>query len=285
MPVDYSALKKGGFMKQSQKDYFALRLKVVAGKIGAQQLPKISEVAQKYGKGYIHLTTRQGIEIPFIHLDNIEAVKAELATVGLVPGVCGPRVRTVCGCQGTTLCPHGLIDAETIAVAVDQRYYGRELPHKFKFAITGCINACAEPQENDFGIMGVVEPVWEGADTCSQCGLCAETCRYGCISMDEKGVHFDRSCCVLCGDCIKMCPMDCWKPGRIGYTIIVGGRIGRQPGLGRELTTVWDEASMWDIMDRSLEFFVKHGKSGERFGAMLGREGWDKFRKEVLQKA
>jgi len=56
--------------------------------------------------------------------------------------------------------------------------------------------------------------------------------------------------------------MDCWKPGRIGYTIIVGGRIGRQPGLGRELTTVWDEASMWDIMDRSLEFFVKHGRAG-----------------------
>lgn len=29
---DYSALKKGGFMRQKQKGYFSLRLQVVGGK-------------------------------------------------------------------------------------------------------------------------------------------------------------------------------------------------------------------------------------------------------------
>ena len=73
MPVDYAALKKGGFMRQKQKNCF-------------------SRVAEKYGDGHVHLTSRQSIDIPFVHLEDIDAVKAELSTGDVEPGVCGPRV-------------------------------------------------------------------------------------------------------------------------------------------------------------------------------------------------
>ena len=39
----------------------------------------ILEVAEKFGDGHVHLTSRQSIEIPFIKLDDIEEVKEELA--------------------------------------------------------------------------------------------------------------------------------------------------------------------------------------------------------------
>ena len=65
MPIDYKELKKGGFMRQKQKDIFSMRLKSVGGHFTAEQLNTISQVATKYGQGYIHLTSRQGIEIPF----------------------------------------------------------------------------------------------------------------------------------------------------------------------------------------------------------------------------
>lgn len=281
MEVDYKALKAGGFMRQSQKDQFSLRLKIVAGRVSVQQLPKLAEVAEKYGKGYIHLTTRQGIEIPFIKLEQIEEVKAELAEVDLHPGVCGPRVRTIIACQGNILCPYGLIDAEDIGQRIDERYYGRVLPHKFKFAVTACLNSCAKPQENDFGVMGVVMPVWEGQDSCSQCALCVDACRTEAIWLTDEGIQFDANKCNMCGDCIRVCPLECWQPERIGHTIFVGGRIGRQPELGFELVKLVDEEELFRIMDASINFYVEYGRSGERFGATLHRVGYDKFRQEV----
>jgi anaerobic sulfite reductase subunit C len=283
MQVDYDALKKGGFMRQSQKNHFALRLKIVAGRVTAKQLPKLAEVAEKYGKGYIHLTTRQGIEIPFIRLEDIEAVKKELAKVNLHPGVCGPRVRTIIACQGNILCPHGLIDAEAIGKKVDERYYGQTLPHKFKFAVTGCLNSCAKPQENDFGVMGVVKPVWEGKDTCSNCELCVKNCPRNSIWIDAEGVHFDFQKCNLCGDCIKICPLDCWQVEKIGHTIFVGGRIGRYPELGQELVRLVSEDEMFRIMDETIKFYTEYGNPGERFGATLQRVGYDKFKQEVVR--
>lgn len=71
MAVDYAALKKGGFMRQKQKNNFSLRLRVVGGNVTAEQLAKIAEVAKKYGDGHVHLTSRQSIEIPFVKLDDI----------------------------------------------------------------------------------------------------------------------------------------------------------------------------------------------------------------------
>ena len=50
--VDYAALKKGGFMRQKQKNNFSLRLAVVGGYLTAENLTKIAEVAEKYGEGY-----------------------------------------------------------------------------------------------------------------------------------------------------------------------------------------------------------------------------------------
>ena len=68
--VDYATLKKGGFMRQKQKNNFSLRLACVGGALTAENLKKIAEVAEKYGDGYVHLTSRQGVEIPFIKLEN-----------------------------------------------------------------------------------------------------------------------------------------------------------------------------------------------------------------------
>ena len=45
MAVDYATLKKGGFMRQKQKNNFSLRLRVVGGNLTAKQLAKIAEVA------------------------------------------------------------------------------------------------------------------------------------------------------------------------------------------------------------------------------------------------
>ena len=115
--VDYATLKKGGFMRQKQKNNFSLRLACVGGTLTAENLKKIAEVAEKYGDGYVHLTSRQGVEIPFIKLDDIDDVKDDLAKGGCKPGVCGPRVRTVTACQGKDVYKRQALNCFTISNA------------------------------------------------------------------------------------------------------------------------------------------------------------------------
>ena len=54
--VDYAALKKGGYMRQKQKGYGSLRLAVIGGNLTAENIKKVAEVAEKYGRGYVHMT-------------------------------------------------------------------------------------------------------------------------------------------------------------------------------------------------------------------------------------
>ncbi len=176
MAVDYATLKKGGFMRQKQKNNFSLRLRVVGGNLTAKQLAKIAEVSEKYGEGHVHLTSRQSVEIPFIKLDDIDEVKNALAEGDVEPGVCGPRVRTVTACQGNAICPSGCIDTYELAKELDDRYFARELPHKFKFGITGCQNNCLKAEENDLGIKGGIKATWK-EDACIGCGVCVKACR------------------------------------------------------------------------------------------------------------
>ena len=135
MAVDYSVLKKGGFMRQKQKNNFSLRLRVVGGNLTAEQLAKVAEVAEKFGDGHVHLTSRQSVEIPFIKLEDIDAVKAALAEGGVQPGVCGPRVRTTTACQGNAVCPSGCIDTYALAKEIDARYFGRQPYHQEYFCL------------------------------------------------------------------------------------------------------------------------------------------------------
>ena len=89
-----------------------MRLKCVGGHFTAEQLGTIKSVAEKFGKSYVHLNSRQGIEIPFIHLDDVDAVKKTLAVGNVQVGVFGSRVRTITACQGNAICQANCLKAE-----------------------------------------------------------------------------------------------------------------------------------------------------------------------------
>ncbi|MDA8441409.1 MAG: 4Fe-4S binding protein, partial [Peptococcaceae bacterium] len=282
--ADYTELKRGGFMRQVQKDCFSMRLRTVGGKIEAAHLSKVYDIAQKYGAGYIHLTARQGIEIPFIKLADVEQVKQELAVVGLQPGACGPRVRTVTACQGITICPSGLFDTLALAQEIDQRYFGLELPHKFKFGVTGCRNNCLKAEENDLGIKGGVELSWQ-ADKCSFCGLCTAVCPTQAIDVLKaaKDLVFRQDDCVNCGKCGKSCPVGAWE-GTNGYVLAFGGTLGNSIAMGRGVIPILqNKADLFKVIDATLAFFQAKGKQGERFRLTLDRVGWEVFIQSIQE--
>ena len=281
--TDYAALKKGGFMRQKQKDNFSLRLAVVGGTLTAENLRKIAEVAEKYGDGHVHLTSRQGVEIPFVKLQDIDEVKDSLAQGGCEPGVCGPRVRTVTACQGNEICPSGNIDTYHIAKELNDRYFGRELPHKFKFGVTGCQNNCLKAEENDVGIKGAAQVTWR-QDACIQCGVCEKACRENAITLEDNQVKIDASKCNFCGRCAKSCPTDAWDV-KEAYLVSFGGTFGNSISKGESLLPlITSEEQLFRVTDAAIQFFDDYGKAGERFKFTIDRVGKDHLY-EVLKGA
>jgi len=278
--INYAELKKGGFMKQKQKGFGSLRLAVVGGNLTAEQIKTVSEVAKKYGKGYVHMTSRQGIEIPFINVEQLAEVKEALAAGGVKTGVCGPRVRTVTACQGSEICPSGCIDTYTLAKELDERYFGRELPHKFKFGVTGCQNNCLKAEENDVGIKGGMEVEYK-ASACIGCGVCVKACRTGALSMVDGKIILDESKCNKCARCVKSCPTDAWE-GTPGYIVSFGGTFGNFVYKGEELVPIIkDKDTLFRVTDAAIEYFEENAKPSERFRKTLERLGDEGLREKV----
>jgi dissimilatory sulfite reductase (desulfoviridin) alpha/beta subunit len=282
MATDYATLKKGGFMRQKQKDNFSLRLRVVGGHLTAKQLAKIAEVSEKFGEGYVHLTSRQSVEIPFIKLAQIDDVKAMLAEGDVEPGVCGPRVRTITACQGAAICPSGCIDTYALAEELDNRYFARELPHKFKFGITGCQNNCLKSEENDVGIKGGIKVSWI-EDKCIQCGVCVKACRTNAITMTDGKITIEEDKCNYCGRCTKSCPADAYDEVH-GYIVSFGGLFGNSINKGETIIPfIEDHDKLMEVCDAAIKFFEKNALAGERFKFTIDRVGREELEKVVKE--
>jgi dissimilatory sulfite reductase (desulfoviridin) alpha/beta subunit len=282
METDYAALKKGGFMRQIQKNRFSLRLKVVGGNLTAEQIETVARVSRDFGKGYVHLTSRQGVEIPFIRREDVNAVREALRAGGVDTGVCGPRVRTVTACQGAAICPSGCIETTELAVEISTRYYGRELPHKFKFGVTGCQNNCLKAEENDVGVKGGYGVEWEGSQ-CNLCGVCLKACREDALSVAAGGIVLDAARCNGCGRCVKSCPADAWR-GESVYILSFGGMFGNKIAAGRSpLPAFRDKDTLFRVTDAALDFFDVHARAGERLRSAVERGGWDLFERSIRE--
>ena len=244
--VDYAALKKGGYMRQKQKGYGSLRLAVIGGNLTAENIKKVAEVAEKYGRGYVHMTSRQGIEIPFIKVEELAEVKEELAK------------------------------------ELDARYFGRELPHKFKFGVTGCQNNCLKAEENDVGIKGGMNIAYK-EDDCISCGVCVKACRQEALKMVDGKVELDAEKCNHCGRCVKSCPVDAWE-GTPGYIVSFGGTFGNNIYKGEELLPlIPDKETLFRVTDVAITFFEKNANPSERFRKTLQRVGEEDFRKQLKE--
>jgi dissimilatory sulfite reductase (desulfoviridin) alpha/beta subunit len=158
--IDYDALKKRGFLRQKQDGFFVLRLRMSCANYESVHLERAAEIARRYARGYIHVTTRQGIEIPFILYKDIDEAEKAVHEVGMGTGTSGPRLRATTCCPGNNWCKQGLVDTFKLNNRIEEELGLRcsmDLPHKFKIALSGCPNACTRAQHSEIGIHGQID--------------------------------------------------------------------------------------------------------------------------------
>jgi anaerobic sulfite reductase subunit C len=274
--VNLDELKRVGIIAQNQKDTFLIRLRTVGGDLSVGELSVIAEVAKKYGRGEVHLTTRQAVEITHVNVDDLEAARNELEQGGIVLGVCGPRGRGIVACPGTAICTSAIIETKELAAELDRAYFRQQAPHKFKIGVSGCPNSCSKPIENDVGVMGGVLPAWD-KNACISCRLCVSICPVNAIEEKDAAYILDRDKCIYCGLCIKNCPATAWTAEKTGYTLFLGGTLGKRPRLGtRAKVLIGTKEELLKHIESAFKFYLAHGNRKERFGHTLDRIGLNK---------
>src|SRR5215471_11137674 len=74
---------KHGIYGQRQAGVQMVRCKIPGGLLTARQLEQLAHIAQEFGGGKGHLTTRQNIQYHFVPLQSVPALMHLLADVGL----------------------------------------------------------------------------------------------------------------------------------------------------------------------------------------------------------
>lgn len=270
-----------GIVKQRDPELCALRLRTVGGDLTSEQLQTIIQVAGRFGKGKVHISTRQGIEIHGVAKGDAEAAIEALTQGGVTMGAGGDRVRVVCACPGNTWCRYGAIDTKVLAAALDREHFASDTPYKVKMNVTGCPNNCGKARENDVGLMGVTVPAWQ-ADDCTDCGKCLKFCPVDAIRKEGDRYLRDETACINCSVCVTLCPTGAWQAQTTGIRVLFGGTMGKKPRLATPVSDILDDPEeALALVRKALAVYRAEGRPKERLGHMMDRIGLDEFKRRL----
>lgn len=299
MDVNTGKLKKNAFRVTKERGLTASRVRVPGGRMDAKYLAVIQEIADTYGNGTVHITIRQGFEIPGIPFAKMPEVNKKLQPIiaGLNinqtdpgTGYASSGTRNIMACVGNSICPYGCYDTTAFARKMDKAVFPNDL--HFKIAFTGCSNDCCKVRMHDFGIIGMTEPQFD-PNRCVSCGACVKACQkksVGALSTVNFRPQRDTKKCIGCGECVLACPNVAWTRSREKYyKLTLLGRTGKKnPRLAEDFIKWIDEDSIIKIVQNTYDYVKQYidpnapgGK--EHIGYIVDRTGFEEFKKWALK--
>jgi sulfite reductase (ferredoxin) len=142
-----------------------MRIKIPMGRLSAEQLDVLAELAEEYSDSILHVTTRQDIQLHFVHIEDTPDLMRRLAAVGITTReACGNSVRNVTACQFAGVCSDQAFDVTPYANALTYYLLGhkdvQDFGRKFKIAFSGCKpHPCGLANFHDIGAIAVVKEV------------------------------------------------------------------------------------------------------------------------------
>lgn len=293
MDMNTKQLKKNAFRVTKERGMTASRIRVPGGHMNAALLSKIQEIAETFGNGTVHITNRQGFEVPGIAFADIPKVNELLQPVienleinqeAKGKGYSAAGTRNISACIGNRVCPFACYNTTTFAKRMEKEIFPNDL--HFKVAFTGCHNDCAKVRMQDFGIMGMTLPQYR-KERCVSCGACVKACQkksVGALETVNGKVVRNEKTCIGCGECTLQCPTSSWvRSKETYYRLTIMGRSGKKnPRLGENYIKWADEESIIKIVKNTYayvtEYIAKEAPGGkEHIGYIIDRTGFPEY--------
>ena len=157
----------GLFYVAPNQDAFMLRLRLPGGIVSAAQALGIADIAERYGGGYVDITTRANLQIREIGAAHPIDVLTAVDELGLTSrGAGADNIRNLTGSPTAGIDPQELIDTRPLTRALyhhilnHRELYG--LPRKFNIAFDGGGTIGVLEDTNDIGFAAVRVAVGKG---------------------------------------------------------------------------------------------------------------------------
>lgn len=290
-------VQKNAFRITKKRDITCLRIRVPGGHLETKYFDLVKRIADEYGNGTVHLTTRQGFEIPDIQMEKMEEINEQLIPLlnMLNPsfevsgaGYPAAGTRNISACIGNRVCPFANDDTTARAKEIESAIY----PHDFHFkvAVTGCPNDCIKAHMQDFGIICTTEPQYDSSK-CISCNACVENCRkrvVGALEMKNFDIVRDTELCIGCGECINKCPTGAWsRSEKKYYRMVIMGRTGKKnPRIAMPFVKWATFDVIVKIIQNTYDFVAEYRDKSlnkEHIGYIVDRHGYHTFRDTVLK--
>ena len=241
----------GLFYVGPTQESFMLRLRIPAGELTADQMRGLADIADQWGGGYAHVTTRANIQIREIAPKHIIKVLTRVQEIGLTSRGSGvDNVRNITASPTAGIDSAELIDTRPLAKGLhyyilNQRdLYG--LPRKFNVAFDGGGAIATAADTNDIGFIAVRVPEGKGS---------------------EPGVYFRVQLAGITGHeqfakdtGIIIRPSDCVAVGAAILRVYIehGDRTNRKKARLKYLIDQWGVEKFMEEVEKKLAFPLAH---------------------------
>ena len=198
-----------------------LRIAVPYGLLNSKQLRKLAHISRHYDKGYVHVTTRQNIQLNWPLLEEVPDILEELASVEMhAVQTSGNCIRNTTTDHFAGVAPDELVDPRPYCEIIRQwSTFHPEyafLPRKFKIAVSGTEEDRAAIRFHDIGLQLVQN-----------------------------------------------------KEGEIGFTVLVGGGLGRTPVIGKVIRDFLPEHDLLTYLEAILRVYNLNGRRDNKYKARI----------------
>ena len=157
-PLAYETWKASNVIRQKQKGYVAIGIKVLLGDFYTDKARVLADLIKNYAANELRFSLRQNIVIRNVKEENLPFFYQELAKLDMV-ALGYNSTADITACPGTDTCNLGIASstgiAEELEKVIEAEYPQYKNNSEIEIKISGCMNACGQHNMSAIGFQGM----------------------------------------------------------------------------------------------------------------------------------